>query len=179
VELARQVVFRYHASYAAQPPAAGDVTKVALDLGRTDELIAAVAGLAAALRADLPRHAPVLWEVQHAALERETRGRTRRPNKFEHHLWDLGSVAGGLATSPDASDPVRAAALAVTAALTPGAGAVLAERHCGEWFDGTGGVTVYLMPPGQQRLSPAYAELAFARRTGWHELLAAYHEQLA
>jgi len=56
---------------------------------------------------------------------------------------------------------------------------VLAEGHRGDWFDGTGGVSVYVMPPGTQRLAPAYATLAFAKDTRWAETLSAYHQALA
>ena len=84
-------------------------------------------------------------------------------------------MAGGIAASPDASEAVRAAARAVKAVLEPG-GAVLAEGHLGEWFDGTNGLSVYLVPPGIQRVAPSYRELSFAREMHWLEMLTKYHE---
>jgi hypothetical protein len=173
--LARLVVEKYLQFYTASPPAAGDVTKVALDLAKVDAVGAAARGLADALTQDMPRHTPVIWNVQRAAQAKEGRNGKRSPTKFDFHLWDLRSLAGGIAASTDASDAVRSAASAVAAALEPG-GAVLAEGHRGDWFDGTGGLSVYLVPPGIQRVSPAYRELAFAREMHWADLLTKYHE---
>ena len=59
------------------------------------------------------------------------------------------------------------------------AGMVIAEGHRGDWFDGIGGVSIYAVPPGVQRVSPYYDEVAFAQSTRWGEMLAAYHEALA
>jgi hypothetical protein len=33
------------------------------------------------------------------------------------------------------------------------------------------------MPPGQQRIAPSYAKVAFAQDTQWDEMLSAYHQQ--
>jgi hypothetical protein len=79
----------------------------------------------------------------------------------------------------DASPAVCSAAGDVVRALASGAGAVLAEGHVGDWFDGIGGLSVYLMPPGGQRIATSYSQLAFARHTGWDEMLAAYHAAVA
>jgi hypothetical protein len=178
-DLARLVVERYVAYYTAKPPAAGDVTKVALDLSRIEELARAAGALAEALRAGMATQAGVLWAAQQLSQARETRSGKRKPTKFDYHLWDLRSVAAGLEESAAAAGPVRDASSAVVRALVPGAGAVLAEGHRGDWFDGTGGVSVYVMPPGTQRLAPAYATLAFAKDTRWDETLSAYHQTLA
>ena len=56
---------------------------------------------------------------------------------------------------------------AVAAGLKPG-GVVMAEAHEGAWFDGIGGVSVYMAPSGKP-LSAKYRGLAFARETGWWE----------
>jgi hypothetical protein len=155
------------------------VTKVALDLGRIGELARATDRLADALRIDMNKVAEGLWQVQHEARQREAQDDTRQPTKFDYHLWDIGSVAAGLARSAAVSDPVKQAAADTLKALSPGSGTVLAERHLGAWFDGIGGASVYLMPPGEQRISPCYASLAFAKDTQWDEMLAAYHARLA
>jgi hypothetical protein len=60
--------------------------------------------------------------------------------------------------------------------LKPGTSTILAEGHWGDWFDGLGGLSVYLPPPQKQRIAPDYASLAFARDAGWQKLLAVYHE---
>src|SRR5204862_7749791 len=114
--------------------------------------IAVAAGSrATALEQDMAKHTAVLWNAQRSAHKKETRNGKRSPTKFDFHLWDLGSMAGGIAASPDASEAVRAAARAVKAVLEPG-GAVLAEGHLGAWLDGTNGLSVCLVPPGIQRV---------------------------
>jgi len=173
--LARFAVEKYVEFYTASPPAAGDVTKVALDLGKVDAIGAAARILADALTQDMAKHTAVIWKVQRDTQTREAKGGKRKPSKFDFHLWDLGSLAAGIVTSPNASDAVRGAASTVTAALKPGH-AVLAEGHRGDWFDGTGGLSVYLVPPGIQRVSPTYGQLAFARDMRWLEMLTRYHE---
>lgn len=179
-DLARRVVNDYVGCYAANPPAAGDVTKVALDLARIEPLARAVDALAAALRADMASQADVLWGVQVRSRQRERReqAESRKQSKFDYHLWDLRAIAAGLAAAADATPAVRAAAAALVQQLEPGAGSVLAEGHVGAWFDGTAGLTAYLMPPREQRIAPSYASLALARDTQWDEMLAAYHAAL-
>lgn len=178
-DFARLVVNEYTRFYDAKPPAAGDITKVALDLGRIEGLVHATDRLAEALRADMSKASAVLWQVQRSTQQRETQDGKRRPNKFDYHLWDVGSVAAGLAESDEVSDLVKEAAAMTLQALAPGAGSVLVEGHRGPWFDRIGGTSVYLMPPGQQRISPSYSKLAFANDTQWDEMLTAYHEYLA
>jgi hypothetical protein len=58
--------------------------------------------------------------------------------------------------------------------LQPG-GAVVREAHLGEWFDGLGGVSVYLAMPNQTRITPYYPQVDFAQRTSWDKMLDAYH----
>jgi hypothetical protein len=172
--MARLIVERYVSFFRSNPPGAGDVTKAALDLSKIEGPSEAVSALAAALSADMERSAELLWTTQHETRQRETRQGARKPSKFDYHLWDLGSLATALAASRDASDSVRQAASAVASSLGPD-GAVLAAGHQGAWFDGTCGVSVYMMPPGQQRIAPSYSQLAFAKDTGWDKMLAAYH----
>jgi hypothetical protein len=178
-DLAKLVVDRYISFYQANPPAAGDVTKVALDLARIEEVVATTDRLAEVLRADMSKVGNALWDVQYAAKQHETdaQPKKRGTSKFDYYLWDLGSLAAGLAKSEGVSAAVRARADETAQALAPGAGAVLAEGHRGAWFDGTAGVSIYLVPPKKQRISPSYASLAFAKDTQWDEMLAAYHEQ--
>jgi hypothetical protein len=172
--LARLVVRAYLDRYTANPPSQGDVTKVALDLSRLGQCTGAVDALAGALLQDMGSQAPALWKVQQRAQAAETSQGSRQPSKFDYTLWDVGSLARGLAAEPTASAAVRSAAGAVVTSFAPGAGPVLAEGHRGAWFDGIGGVTAYLPPPGLTRVPPAYQALAFARETRWAQLLAAY-----
>jgi hypothetical protein len=176
--LARTVVDEYVDFFMKNPPGVGDVTKVALDLSRLDSLAQASGALAGALRDDIAHNADALWQVQLDARKRETGNGKRTNTKFQYHLWDLGSLAAGLAKS-GATDAVRRAAGDVAKELVPGAGGVIREGHRGEWFDGISGVSVYLMPPGEQRVAPSYSQLAFATETRWDEMLSAYHAQLA
>ena len=178
-DFARLVVSKYTTYYTAHPPAAGDVTKAALDLAQIRALAETVDLLAAALIADMELQADVLWKAQSAAFQRETRKKARTPSKFEYHLWDIGSLAAALMAESTASAEVRNAAGQVVHALQPGTGAVLAEGHRGEWFDGIGGVTIYLMPSGEQQISPFYGATALAKDTRWADMLKAYHEHYA
>jgi hypothetical protein len=178
-EFAKLVVDRYVSFYVANPPAAGDVTKVALDLNQIDDVAGAVNRLAEALRVDMSKVGDVLWDAQRMTRQRETQDEKRQPNKFDYHLWDIGSLAAGLAESNVNPATVRQAAANTVKALLPSTGSVLAERHRGSWFDGIGGASVYFMPPGQQRIAPSYAKLAFAKDTQWDEMLSAYHKHFA
>jgi hypothetical protein len=175
-DFARLVVEQYVDFYTAHPPGGGDVTKIALDLSRIEELVHSTDQLADALSEEMSNNGNALWTVQQTARDRETSRGKRRQSKFDYHLWDIGSIAGGLAHSPSASASVQQSAAGVTQALKPGEGAVIAEGHRGDWFEGIAGVTAYLMPPGQQRISPSYSNLAFAKDTHWDEMLSAYHE---
>jgi hypothetical protein len=115
--------------------------------------------------------------VQRETRTRETRNGARRQSKFDFDLWDLGSVAAGLAADTKIPAAVRDAAAQTAATLKPQSGPVLAERHLGQWFDGIGGASVYL-PQGKTQLSEWYVKLAFAKDTRWDQLLAAYREHL-
>jgi hypothetical protein len=163
-DFARWVVSNYTAYYAAHPPAAGDVTKAALDLAQVDALAGSVDLLAVALIAGMEHQADALWKAQSAAFQHETRKKARTPNKFDYHLWDIGSLAAALLAENAASAEVKNAAGQVVHSLQPGTGAVLAEGHRGEWFDGIGGVTIYLMPSGEQQISP------FTVRQPWQRI---------
>ena len=174
---ATNVVRHYTAYYAAHPPAVGDVTKVAVDVAHVDTVASAIDDLARTLSEDVERYASVLWAAQLACHKQESRGGTREPNKFRYHLWDIASLAGRLAGSD--ADALADSARQVAATLGPGGPAVLAEGHYGDWFDGIGGLAVYLVPPNRYRISPAYAELALARDTHWATMLRAYHDEVA
>lgn len=178
-ELAKLVVDRYIAYYTARPPSGGDVTKVALDLGRIDDVVKPVNQLAEALRTDMSTVADALWDAQVSIRQRESQDGKRQPNKFEYKLWDIGSLAARLALPKVNSAAVRQAATNTVKALSAGAGAVLAEGHYGTWFDGIGGTSVYFMPPGQQRVASSYAQLAFSKDTQWDEMLSAYHKHFS
>jgi hypothetical protein len=172
------IVQHYVDYYSDHPPALnyGDVTKVALDLGQIDDLIQVADGLGEALLEELDAQASHLWNAQRETKAEETLQGQRRANKFDYHLWDLGTLAAHLAVHSESS-AVRDAARTVEAALRPGS-AVIAEDHRGDWFDGIGGVSIYAVPPGVQRVSPYYDELSFAQTTRWGEMLKAYHELL-
>jgi hypothetical protein len=178
-ELSRRVVAHYTDYYTAAPPAAGDVTKVAIDLSRIGLLAAAVDGLAGALGERMEAAAEILWKAQRDALQLETSRKTRTPNKFDYHLWDVGSLASGLAGQDNAPAEVMAAAVGVRAALRVGAGPVLSEGHCGPWFDGIGGVSIYLIPSGRHGVNPFYGLTELATATRWGGMLTAYHDALS
>lgn len=172
------VVRHYLDYYTTHPPQlnAGDVTKVAVNLAMIDEIKQAIDDLAGVLLENMEEQAAHLWAAQRQTRRKETSLETRSPTKFGLHLWDLGSLALSLAGKSRNPD-VKQAARSVQAALRP-KGAILAEGHRGDWFDGIGGLSIYAVPPGIQRISPYYGSLALAQNTRWAEMLKAYHQEL-
>lgn len=177
-ELAALIVQHYVDYYTTHPLVLNrsDVTKVALDLARSAELTQAVDALNVVLLADVEGQSEYLWAAQRETQVAEALQGQRWNDKFNYHLWNIGTLAAYLVShSTDAA--VRSAAREVTVALNPG-GAVIAEGHCGEWFDGIGGVSIYALPPLVQRISPYYAKVTLAQDTCWGEMLQAYHAAL-
>lgn len=175
-DFATSIVNRYVSFYTANPPSGGDVTKAAFNLGKVDELVSPIDQVADQLVSSPDTYADILWSVQHATRERETSQGKRKPNKFDFHLWDVGSFIGGLAASPKSSEEMIQKCRLALSSFAPGKGPILAVGHVGKWFDGTSGFSTYLMPPEQQRISPAYSQLAYARDTHWYKMLRAYHK---
>lgn len=174
---------QYLEYYTAHPPKAGDVTIVALDLANINKLVEPVDALSQSLLANLSQDADCLWKAQVQARHKEARQNDdledqRVPNKFLLHLWDIRSLAVGLAAA-GASAGVQAAAGQVCDALAPGGPFVLAEGHRGDWFEGVGGVSLYFPPASASRISPYYADLSFAQTTTWKNLLEAYRAHYA
>lgn len=178
-DFAKLIVRHYSDYYTVNPPTVGDVTKIALDISQISELVHSLDDLASALLANMSTQAGLLWEAQRITREKETLSShgIRRVSKFNFHLWDLGTLSAYLATHSD-QITVQVAAKALRAALAS-EHLVLAEAHLGEWFDTIGGITVYAVPPGVQRISPYYSELALTRDTCWGKMLEAYHQTLA
>lgn len=175
-DLATSIVNRYVSYYTANPPSGGDVTKVAFDLGKVDELVCPIDHVADLLVSSPDTYGDILWSVQHATRDRETSQGKRQKSKFDFHLWDVGSLIGGLAASPKSSEEMVQKCQLALGSFAPGKGPILAAAHLGEWFDGTSGFSTYLTSPGKQRISPAYSQLAYARDTHWYKMLQAYHE---
>jgi hypothetical protein len=170
-DFARLIVREYVKFYTDHPPGGGDVTAVALDVERVDELTTAADQLAGALIDNIGTDAETLAQAQIDTRATETRKDTRKPSKFDFHLWDLGSLARRLAAG--GVPAVRACATSLLERMKNGNGAVLAEGHVGTWFDGIGGLTIYLpQPPGGA--SEHYAPLRFATETRWPALMGAY-----
>lgn len=175
-DVSRLIVGEYLAHYSARPPAlgGGDITKVALDLSKLGAVSDASRALVDALLADIANQRARMWSVQRATRKAETVNNKRKRSKFDYHLWDLGTFARALADgNPNAA--VAGAANALLGALAPG-GAVLAEAHLGEWFNGISGLTAYVAPPGLTRITPYYPRIAFANDARWDQLLTAYHQ---
>lgn len=173
-EFAQRIVDRYVHFYTAKPPAGGDVTKVALDLNNITAVAHGLDALATALLPTIDTQADALWKAQTHTRQRETRQEARQDHKFHYHLWDIGTVVQQLLAATQ-EPSVTAAAQSLLDLLAPGATAVLAEGHVGEWFDGLAGASVYMARP-PTRIAPAYARLAFTEDTAWGKLLAAYHQ---
>jgi len=176
-DLSIHIVDQYADHYQQNPPTAGDVTKVAVDLSKVNQLVEPIATLADTLLADFDNQSNALWTAQRQSQIRELNKEKRKlkETKFHYHLWDIGSVCKVLAEKTE-SDIIKAAAHDTLAALAPGNSAVLAERHVGKWFDDIGGLSIYMASPVTQRLTPYYQALDFGRETKWSALLEKYHE---
>lgn len=175
-ELASLIVDRYLAYYVAHPPNGGDVTKVALNLAQLDPVVAALDALATALRADMIAQADTLKTAQNQSVSAETNQGRRLQNKFQVHLWDLGTLARRLAFATD-NPAVKAAAADLVSQLVPGQ-FVVAEGHAGDWFKNLAGVSIYAIMPKRIRITPEYGNIALAQDTQWLQMLREYDDEM-
>ncbi|HET9222234.1 MAG TPA: hypothetical protein VFO07_07010, partial [Roseiflexaceae bacterium] len=116
------------------------------------------------LRADMNGQYDALWE---AADKAKPFG--------EFHLYDMASLCQPLAAHQAVSDASRAAAQALLAALAAPA-LLLAREYTAPVYADLGGLTTYVILPdadGRNKVSPYYAETAYAQQTAWHGLLSA------
>jgi hypothetical protein len=176
-DLADCVVAEYASYYRERPPApkAGEVTKIALDLDRIDCVVPAMKHLADALVADMSAVIPCLERAQTATYLRETNDEQRGTSRFDYHLWDIVSVARELAEHCDRPAVSESANRLLGTILE--SELVVRSDHLGAWFDGTGGMSVYLIPPKKdkpRRISPFYRDVAFAQDTAWDTMLETY-----
>lgn len=167
----RLAVERYCAHFRENPLPWGQdglpdgVTLTALRLDGIPALAGAVSDLAAALRAGIDDMAGAVWAAQRAA------------HAFKFQLYDLAGFCRALPSAQGATADAAHAAGRVLAALSD-ADLLLASAHVGAAYDAVGGLTTYMLPPGEGALSPYYAATAYAQHTGWGEFLAAYHAAL-
>jgi hypothetical protein len=158
-ELGATVVQRYAEFYGADGP---DITQSAIDLGKLDDLVAAVDRLARVLLAALPS----------SGLELALYRAWRRSLRFFDDLYvDLYHFAVNLAAATTRRD-VRKAAIEVQRAIEAEGGAVVAERHGGRRMAPARGLSIYF-PPFRDP-SVFYRELDFAQKTRWADFLDAY-----
>lgn len=182
--LARLAVERYVSFYEQHSPGAGDVTLVAVDLGKIKTVADDLDVLSATMMSDMTAAAPKLRTAQISVRKREEEprqpkhsgARQKRSTKFDYHLWDVRSLASELSKSSTLK--VNEAAHGLLAHLSPGVSAVLSEGHVGSWFDGIGGLTAYLVPE-PFTVSEHYANLALAKDTKWGKLVSAYRQYFA
>jgi len=175
-EFAASIVNQYVSYYMASPPAGGDVTKVAFDLSKLDQIVWPVDRVAELFIDSVDTHADILWSVQHTTRDRETVQEKRSLNKFKFHLWDVGSVIGGLGDSANSSAEMKQRCQTALSSFAPSKGPILSAGHVGQWFDGTSGFSTYLMPPQEQEIAKAYSQLAYPQKTHWYKMLQAYHQ---
>lgn len=176
-ELAACVVAEYAGYYRERPPApaAGEVTKIALDLDRIERIVPAMKQLAEMLVANMPAVIPCLEDAQISTYKRETNDEQRGTSRFDYHLWDIVSVARELAERCDRA-PVSEAAAQLLRTIQHSE-LVVRFDHLGSWFDAIGGMSVYWIPPKKDRprqISPFYRDVAFAQDTAWNAMLEAY-----
>jgi hypothetical protein len=174
-DLAQLVTSEYEAYYKKRDLAllGADVTKVALDLSQIETISNALKELNKTLAADISSVAPAIWQAQIACRDLELH--QRKHSKFDLHLWDIQSLASNLAAQGTGKE-LQLACEAVSISLQSGS-AVLNQVHLGSWFDGIGGLSIYLpMPIESPRVTEFYPQLQFARDTGWESMLSMYHQ---
>jgi len=177
-DLAFSIVKDYVEYYNTNLPKAGDVTKVAIDLSKINNVTNAVDNLAKALISDIETQSEILWNAQLESYQKESRKKKRSSNKFRYHLWDIGSLAKNISAT-SSNTLVVASANALISALNPQKQTILIEEHQGNWFEYISGLSIYLVPPNKQRVTPYYANLALAKDTKWYDMLKAYHSSYA
>ncbi len=160
--LAAHIVEAYLRSYLDRGYT-NPVTQSAFDLARAGQVADKLDALADAVIADLPAGVMALWSAQREAA------------RFWHNtLWDVTHFCEELEKAT-ASQAVREASQAVRASLEPGPeNFILAERHSGDKVARCGGLTIYLISPLTD-ISRFYADLEFARKHRWLQMLKAYH----
>jgi hypothetical protein len=170
--LAQLIVERYCASFRSNAalkqwwgksgfPAG--VTLSAVNLGTADHLAAVSQALATALQTDTAGQIKAIWAAH------------RKAKAFKFRQFDLATFCAGLAGHAQASQETKDAANLVLGALNDPA-FMVAREHTASAYDGTGGVSAYLMRPEPGvSLSPYYDETDFASKTGWGLFLKAYH----
>jgi hypothetical protein len=154
-EVAATLVERYLDSYTGDT----GITQSAFDLSRADAAAGAIDNLASACIASLDT------DEGFAAISKAVKNAQRF---YLKDFADLGDFCDRLGTAADLADPARA----VQAALTGEQGLVAASGHKGSGVERATGAAVYLPIVGD--VTVAYDRLAFADRTHWDELLAAY-----
>jgi hypothetical protein len=157
-EVAATLVQRYLDSYTGDT----GITQSAFDLSKADAAAEAVDGLATACIAALDTDAGF------AAISKAVKNAQRF---YLKDFADLGDFCDRVGAEADLADPARA----VQAALTGEEGLVAASGHKGSGVERASGAAVYLPIVGD--VTVAYDRLAFAERTHWDELLAAYKER--
>jgi len=174
-DLAEFITKEYAAYYENNVPSllGGDVTKVALDLSKIEDISNALQRLSKYLIDEMESMAPLLWTAQITCRDRELHQRYH--SKFDLYLWDLQSLTDYLLVE-GTGDILLSACRAVSRSLQPGK-AVLISIHQGSWFDGIGGVSIYLpMPNEAPRVTEYYPQLCFAQDTSWYDMLLKYHQ---
>lgn len=161
-DLATHIVEAYIQSYA-DVQYSGAVTQSALDLSKMATFTETLDRLAGVLMDNMPKASREIWEAQ------------RKSVRFWHNtLWDILDFCQKLEKGTENQD-IRNAAEDVRKALKPGQGRfVLAESHRGKEVAGVGGVSIYLLSPLTD-ISEYYADLNFAKKNKWLEMLKAYH----
>jgi hypothetical protein len=176
-DLSDLIVREYINYYTKHPPTIGngDITKIALDLSKISELVTSMKGLAEILIACMKDAIPYLEQAQTDTYMLETCDESRVNNKFNYHLWDIQSVIRHLGDHIKQVE-IKLAANSVAQVFNK-SGLVVCSGHSGEWFDGIGGLSVYLIAPKKNKprhISNYYPFLAFSKDAKWNELLLAY-----
>ncbi len=157
-DLARTIVKKYLASYAAN----AGVTQAACDLSQAPKLFAAVSALGRALSAGLgnERTLAAIMRVRAQVQSYETADNV-----------DLCDLCGLLSRALGNASPIGRACRKVLATVSAVGGVVIEAGSKGKDVANSNGLAIYF-PTGA--VSPLYANLDFAKKSGWSRFIAGY-----
>lgn len=161
-ELAAHIVHSYTKFYIDRNYS-GSVTQSACDLSKVREVAEPLDELANSLITHMPDAAFEIWKAQNKSA------------RFWHNtLWDISHYCEELGKET-ADSAVRRAAQDVRDSLRRGPDRfIIAESHSGPKVERCSGATVYLVPTITE-ISRYYADLEYAKKHKWLDLLRAYH----
>jgi len=157
-DFAKTIVRKYLASYGAN----AGVTQAACDLSRTPKLYSAISALGRALSAGLKNERTLATILR-------VRGQVQSYETADN--VDLCDLCNLLVGALGKASPIARACKNVLAAVSGAGGVVIEHGGKGRSVANSNGIAIYF-PTGA--VSPLYANLDFAKKSGWSRFIAAY-----